>query len=69
MPGKENEADICTKNFIARLHQRHRGRIRDGLLWLNHWVNASTTWREDVVPDSGQSTVQVVEIIEEQKES
>ena len=65
IPGEENKADICTKNIIARLHQRHRGRIREGRLWLNQWLNVSTTQREDVMTDSEQSTVQVVEIIED----
>ena len=69
IPGEENEADICTKNIIVRLHQRHRGRIREGKLWLNQWLNISTTRREDVVTDSEQSTVQVVKIIEELDES
>jgi hypothetical protein len=69
VPGEENEADICTKNIISRLHQKHRGRIRDGILWLNQWLNVSTTQREDVVIDNKQSSVQVVKIIEELTET
>src|SRR5688572_18539559 len=69
VPGEENEAETFTKNIITRLHQRYRERIRDGIIWLNQWLNVSTTCREDVVTDSEQSTVQVVEIIEGLDES
>ena len=34
IPTDENEADICTKNISAKLHFKHRGRIRNGKLWL-----------------------------------
>ena len=49
IPSEENEADICTKNVISKLHQRHRARIRNGTLWLNQLLDFTTTKREDVV--------------------
>jgi len=64
--GDENKSEICTMNITAPLHKKHRERIRAGMLWLNQWLNVSTTRREDVVTDRETSTVQVVKTIEEQ---
>jgi hypothetical protein len=49
VPSEENEADICTKNVITKLHFKHRSRIRNGTLWLNQLLDFTTTKREDVV--------------------
>ena len=49
IPSEENEADICTKNVSAKLHLRHRGQIRDGVLWLGRLFGPPTIQREDVV--------------------
>ena len=49
IPETENEADICTKNVTQQLHQKHRGRIRNGTLWLCDLCNRPTIQREDVV--------------------
>ena len=49
IPTDENEADMCIKNIIGKLHQKHRARIRDGTLWLSQLLSLSTRQREDVV--------------------
>lgn len=49
IPSEENEADICTKNIISKLHFKHRSRIRSGVLWLNQLLDFTATKREDVV--------------------
>ena len=53
IPSEDNEADICTKNINAKLHFKHRGRIRDNKLWFNKLLDSSTTKREDVVMQEG----------------